>query len=183
MHSIYPADNFFLYIPDTKLFMTPVGCRASEREDICRSIDEAEHVENYVALSNIRYHDSLELDMKVDPSLLQCKVIPLILLNFVENTIKYEVRIHQKVVTHIAALPAGPEDEPQIAIQIGIRAEGSAIMCLKLLVIWKAIAEGHVGIGNVYKRAKLQLGWCRMAFCNRPGAGAQRDILLPQMSF
>lgn len=147
---------------------------------------EAEHVENYVALSNIRYHDSIELDMKVDPFLLQCKVIPLILLNFVENTIKHEVRIRRKVVIHIAVLPAGTEDEPQIAIQIWDTGGGfsdNVLEAIRDMESYSETAEGHIGICNVYKRAKLQLGWCRISFCNRPGAGAQIDILLPKTPF
>lgn len=144
---------------------------------------EAEHVQNYVMLSNIRYHNAIVLDMHIDPELSQCKVVPLILLNFVENTVKYEVRINHQIEIHIEANAVRCGDEEQLAIRIYDTGTGFSREMLDLTADMEAYvkdSKGRIGICNLYKRIQYHLGWCQLRFCNRPGAGAQIDLLLPK---
>ena len=53
-----------------------------------RLAEELSLVENYVALSGIRYPDSLRAEIECPEELKELQVVPLMLLNFVENSIK-----------------------------------------------------------------------------------------------
>lgn len=143
---------------------------------------EMEHVENYVKLSNIRYHGCLTLRTDLDPNTLSSSVIPLLILNFVENTVKHEVKVGQNIEIHILSKAVIHEGRPYISFLIWDTGSGfSADILEKLQDIEHYVKNNrnqHLGISNVYKRAQLLLGPCEFKFANRINAGAEIRILI-----
>jgi len=144
---------------------------------------ELEHTSNYVELSLIRYPGVIRLMTECEPQVLSCTVIPLIILNFVENTIKYEVMMGKAIEIHISAHMR----EQRLDLCIWDTGRGFTVEILaKLQDIEQFILEngsGHIGISNVLLRARMLLGDSNFKFSNRPGAGAQIDISIPFMPY
>lgn len=53
--------------------------------------NELEHIINYIDIQKIRFDDRLNLSMDIDPDTGNCRIAPMILLPFVENSFKHGV--------------------------------------------------------------------------------------------
>jgi sensor histidine kinase YesM len=53
--------------------------------------NELEHIINYIDIQKIRFDDRLNLSMDIDPDTENCRIAPMILLPFVENSFKHGV--------------------------------------------------------------------------------------------
>lgn len=148
---------------------------------------ELEHTKNYVELSNIRYHNSIRLQTDIDPDTLTCRVIPLLLLNFVENTIKYEVTVGKTIHIYIGAKKLLSEGRAYVDLLIWDSGAGfSGEILQKLQDIDGFIQEfrgRHVGIINVFMRLQMLLGDCTLRFSNREDAGAQIEMRIPYREY
>ena len=142
--------------------------------------EEAALTANYVELSSIRYPGSIRLTTDYDAAGNSIRVIPLLLLSFVENIIKHEIEIGK--VTDICIYSKVNADH---TFYIDIYDTGlgySDEMLGKLQNMEHYIQENdeHIGIGNVYSRARLILGeQCTFRFANRKDAGAEVEITIP----
>jgi two-component system sensor histidine kinase YesM len=144
---------------------------------------EAELVANFVELSLIRYPGAIRLTTEYDPEAMNCRVIPLLMLNFVENTVKYEVEVGKVTEIHIS-VQRNPENGKNINIEIWDTGRGfSPDMLARLqdvdeFVKWAR--NNHIGIGNVFLRARLILGdGCCFRFDNRVEGGARIRMEIP----
>ncbi|SCP96989.1 sensor histidine kinase [Anaerobium acetethylicum] len=146
---------------------------------------ELTHIDNYIALSKIRYPDSISFHSEISPETLQAKVIPLLLQSFVENTIKYEVVLGKVIEIHINTSMIQKENNAFISITIWDTGCGFDKELLdRLQNIDQYLHEEstkHIGISNVLQRAYLQFDPenCDFHFSNRPEGGARIDIVLP----
>jgi two-component system sensor histidine kinase YesM len=134
---------------------------------------EVSQVENYIEMSSIRYPNAIKLFSDYSPEVGGCAVVPLIVLTFVENAVKYEAVLGKTLEIHVSAKMSNE----LVAINIWDTGEGFPDEARKI------ISEGHnrrhIGIKNVIQRANLVLGSASFSFSNREGAGAQVDILIP----
>ncbi|MDR1643058.1 MAG: histidine kinase [Clostridiales bacterium] len=143
---------------------------------------EAEHAANFVSLQSIRYLGTLSLETDFAPETLDCKVVPLMILNFLENTAKHEASVESPVVMHASSCSVSRDGKPWVHICIWDTGRGYSPETLRGLQNqdkYLAEAKGKIGISNVLQRAKTLLGDCEFRFSNREGAGAQVDILVP----
>lgn len=148
--------------------------------------EELRLVENYIELSGIRYPYSIRYICQCDAALHTATVIPLLLLNFVENTIKYEVRMGQILEIHIEIEQIVRDQKPFLKFFVWDTGNGfSADMLDKLVDIDAYLQkEGeHIGIANVVMRARHVFDWSDFKFSNRNGGGAQINIELPSLPF
>ena len=144
--------------------------------------EELDVVRNYVELSGIRYPDCLSLSLNCPDGLQQASAIPLLILNFVENTIKYEVVMGQLLEIHIEISHYQRADEKHLIISIWDSGKGFSDKTLAELhdiENYLAVEDYHIGITNVLLRARYAFEDPVFSFQNRPGAGAQIDIDLP----
>ena len=144
--------------------------------------EELELVRNYIELSGIRYPNCLALSLDCPDGLLQASVVPLLILNFVENTIKYEVVMGQLLEIHIEISPEPREDRKRIHIRVWDSGKGFSPDILAELQNIDAYLESedyHIGITNVILRARHVFHDPKVSFSNHPDAGAQIDIDLP----
>ncbi len=145
--------------------------------------DELSHVENYVKLSSIRYHGSIRLIKECSAEAGDALVIPLMVLSFVENTIKHEAVVGKQLEIHVSAAVVPAEPRPEVHLCIWDTGEGFSPAVLEdLQDIHRYLhkyGDNHIGIGNVFQRTQILFETCRFTFANRPGAGAQIDIVIP----
>ena len=148
--------------------------------------EELRLVQNYVDLSSIRYPDALKLHIFCNEALKNATVVPLLLLNFVENTIKYETSLGQLLSIYIDIWEQEENNCSILHIRIWDTGRGfSKDMLQKLISIDSYInSEGeHIGITNVVLRLRQLFPDAMFSFSNRPDAGAQIDIHFPYVPF
>lgn len=148
--------------------------------------EEIELVQNYVELSNIRYPDCIALHLTCPEALYSATAIPLLLLNFVENTIKYEVVMGQLLEIHISIEAFESDSEAMLRICIWDTGKGFSpdmLEQLQNLEYYIQNEEEHIGIVNVLLRARPVYAHSSFSFCNRTGAGAQIDMELSLLPY
>lgn len=144
--------------------------------------DELDLVRNYIELSGIRYPDCLSLSLNCPDGLLDASVIPLLILNFVENTIKYEVVMEQFLEIHIEISHEKKDGRNRICIHIWDTGKGFSpeiLTELQNLDTYLELENYHIGIANVILRARHVFADPVISFSNHPDAGAQIDIDIP----
>ena len=145
-------------------------------------LEELNLVKNYVELSSIRYPGALRLLPSCEESLQNATVVPLILLNFVENTIKYEVVMGKVLDMHIDITAQEENQCTRLHICIwdtGCGFSEDILAVLQKLDTYVNSEQEHIGITNVVLRLRQIFPDAAFAFGNRPGAGAQITIDFP----
>ena len=148
--------------------------------------EELRLVQNYVDLSSIRYPDALKLIVSCEETLKNATVVPLLLLNFIENTIKYEVSPSLLLFMHIDIWEQEDNNCSLLHIRIWDTGRGFSDNILqKLIPIDSYICseEEHIGITNVVLRLRQLFPDATFSFSNHPDAGAQIDICFPYVPF
>ncbi len=140
--------------------------------------DEISFVENYIEISEIRYPNSIDFSIECDPALYSAAVVPLMLLNFVENTIKYEVRIGKKLGIHIG-ISRESERVKALIYDTGGGFSEEALAYLQNLDPTSYSDSTHIGISNVIVRMHHVYPDAVFTFRNREDAGAEILIDFP----
>ena len=149
-------------------------------------LEELNLVKNYVELSSIRYPGALRLLTSCEESLHNATVVPLMLLNFVENTIKYEVVMGKVLDMHIDITAQEENQCTRLHICIwdtGCGFSEDILAVLQKLETYVNSEQEHIGITNVVLRLRQIFPDAAFAFGNRPGAGAQITIDFPYVPF
>lgn len=100
--------------------------------------DEIGHIQDYIAMEEIRFHDSLEVIMEFEIKDKSIEIAPLVLLPFIENAFKHGAPVDGKLKVEIALFAA------QKRLQFSIKNTGGSI----------AFEDG-VGLSNIKKRLTL----------------------------
>lgn len=148
--------------------------------------DELKLTENYVELSRIRYPDSIAYYCECPEEFLNYVAIPLLILNYVENTIKYEVTMGELLEIHVEISKSPEKPDTHFHIRIWDTGNGFHPDMLKRLSDLDHYLENekfHIGLSNVILRARHVYDNPEFAFSNREHAGAQIDIELPIMHY
>ena len=138
--------------------------------------DELAHIETYVQLQNYRYENRIRLNLEVDPSLYEYRILKLILQPVVENAILHgilESEQCQGTITVCGAMAGGGimltvEDDG-----IGMTPQQIAVMLGEAPAPIKRPGHGY-GISNVIKRIHLYYGEKYGIRCeSEPGSGSR----------
>ena len=149
-------------------------------------LEELKLVKNYVELSSIRYPGALRLLPSCEESLHNATVVPLMLLNFVENTVKYEVVMGKILDIHIDVTAREKNQCTRLHICIWDTGRGfseNMLAVLQNLDTYVNSEQEHIGITNVVLRLRQIFPDAAFTFCNRSGAGAQITIDFPYVPF
>ncbi len=144
--------------------------------------EDLQMVSNYIEMSGIRYPDSLSLHQSCPDAFHQAVIVPLLLLNFVENSVKYEVVMGQRLEIHIDVTSYETDEHIRLQICIWDTGKGFSPQMLSRITAPdypSAIDNSHIGITNVICRMRHIFPDARFSFCNRTGAGAQITIDFP----
>ena len=142
--------------------------------------EEAALTANYVELSSIRYPGSIRLHTDYDEKGNIVRVIPLLMLNFVENIIKHEIEIGKITDIYISTRYNTDHTFYIDIYDTGFGYSDEMLINLQNMERYTQENYEHIGISNVYSRARLILGnQCTFHFCNRKDAGAEVEITIP----
>ena len=148
--------------------------------------EELKLVRNYIDLSSIRYPNALKLILSCDAQYENATVVPLLLLTFVENTVKYEVVMGKILEIHIEITPVFKNNCTYLHVCLWDSGKGFSSDVLPLLEDFETYATEeteHIGIVNVVLRMRPIFPDVSFTFCNRKNAGAQIDIEFPYVPF
>lgn len=156
--------------------------------DTVRLGRELGHVENYIAMTALRYPDTLRFSADVQPGAEAALVPPLILQSFVENTVKYEVVMGEPIELHIQVVKYRREGKWRLYICIWDTGGGYSADALRMIqkeadapADDTTLGDGtKIGIANTIQRLRVLFGEdMRVRYSNRPGAGAQCEFFIP----
>ena len=143
--------------------------------------EEAQMTDNFITLSSIRYPSSIAYFASIDDDAGNCRIPPLLLLGFIENTIKHEITVGVLKEIHVAASITADDI---LQIEIWDTGKGFSEEILTQLQDADHFAEEeqyHIGIANIIQRTKAEYPAATFAFSNRQNAGAQIDIQIPEI--
>lgn len=149
---------------------------------------ELDHIRNYLSMTELRYPNTLQCELEVDPETETALVPPLMIQTFVENTIKHETVPGEPMEIHLTAEQYWQGSERRVHICIWDTGRGYPEEVLERLTDEadspaEDYQEGdgtHIGLSNTIRRLRLVFGeGTEIHFSNRAGAGAQCDILFP----
>ena len=135
-----------------------------------RSNQRASVIKTYVELSSIRYPGALRLLPSCEESLHNATVVPLMLLNFVENTIKYEVVMGKVLDMHIDITAQEENQCTRLHICIWDTGRGFSediLAVMQKLDTYVNSEQEHIGITNVVLRLRQIFPDAAFAFGNR----------------
>ena len=130
----------------------------SKGKTIIKLEDEIKHARNYMNIQKVRYKNTFEVDFQIDPEILQCCTVKLILQPILENAIYYGME-YMDGEGEITVTGYRQEQDIYIEIQdngLGMPEEEAA----KLLVEGQRERKRGSGVGliNVHSRIALRFG-------------------------
>ncbi len=144
---------------------------------------EIEHIENYLELQRLRYHNEFESQIEVEEVLLDAKLPPLVIQTFVENSLKYGISKDKAFELEITAEPLTVGKEQKLQITIIDNGPGYEQEVLDAVGKRQQIRHSHgqgIGINNVIQRLRLlyqEEAWVQIS--NMEGGGACSVIVIP----
>ncbi len=145
--------------------------------------NELELVNNYIEMSKIRYPECIDYRISASGAALDCTVVPLLILNFVENTIKHNASMGKQLLININVDYKEDTRFNRMLITITDSGKGFDDETLKLLknITYDSLGEStHIGIQNTMLRAIDALPTIKFNFSNvSVGTGAIVEIDIP----
>ena len=120
--------------------------------------EEIEHVRQYINIQQIRYNNCMEVNINIDESLMQIKVVKFILQPVVENAIEHNVGYidDRKLTIDIEA------EERDDRLIITVIDNGKGMEDAAIAKLQKSInnfdMSNHLGLANINERIKLNCG-------------------------
>ena len=147
--------------------------------------EELSLMNEYLDIQNIRHHTIFGLQNSVDASLHAYPIPPLIIMTFVENSIKHAgERIYDlNIMVDILEI----QEDTQKKLKLTIRDNGSGFPQdrLEKLTAYHVFSEEplpasrHLGIQNIYKRLSLLYGDQFSLIFSNLDVGCQVEIIIP----
>lgn len=142
-------------------------------EDLVSLQEEIAHVRTYLEIQSIRYMNRFSYNIEVDRLVEDMLVPPLMVQSFVENSMKYAIRLTEDVRIDIRVEAYEVDYQPYGRITIADTGPGYPPELLEKLNNNQPIAggKGYIGVRNVVRRLEIffgkQAGW---RFYNDGGA-------------
>lgn len=136
-----------------KLFRSSI----SKGEELVAIRTEIEHITNYLMIQKMRYKNKLDYHIEITDSMLEYRIIKIILQPLVENAIYHGIKMKQGPgLIRITS----EETETDIILIVEDNGNGMDETKLKSLFLQTAATEGGRGMGvrNVHERLKLYYG-------------------------
>lgn len=144
---------------------------------------ELEHVKNYLEIQKMRYGGSFTYYIEQDEETLECRIPPLMIQTFAENSVKHTVSLDNEVEITIIVCAECSGNVREVHITISDTGAGFSEKVLEKLNRDGALEQedGHrIGITNCLQRIKYFYGGRgRIEFYNNPMGGAVVDIYIP----
>jgi two-component system, sensor histidine kinase YesM len=146
--------------------------------------DELQHVKNYMHIQELRFPNSLTCDIEAAEFLLDYSVPPLVVQNFVENSVKYGVTMDEPIHIAVRITPCEQGNKHYMKIVIKDTGRGFTDEVLKELRAGNRLPSNdgkHIGVWNVQRRLRLLYeDEAYITFSNvEEGVGAVVEIMIP----
>ena len=141
--------------------------------------EEMRCVHNYVEVQKIRYPGRFTYTENIDESLMGLRLPSLMILNFVENSIKYALKMEDEIEVIVIVR----EEEGDMVISIcdtGNGMDGATLEKIRGGEAFENESGKHIGIWNCRRRLNMLYGE-RMYFniTSSPGSGTQVFMRIP----
>lgn len=151
---------------------------------LCCVRDEIKHVSNFMDIQKLCKPDAFVFSAIVDSEVEECKILPLVLQVFVENTIKHGLVAERCIEVSVYITYMNVEEENFLYIVISDTGNGFPEQILTSIEKDEPIIyDGceHIGIRNTLKRIRMTYGEkANVKFSNmKKGYGAVVEIMLP----
>jgi len=146
--------------------------------------DELDHVGGYMKIQQMRYEERIIFEMDIEPSVLDCKVIPLMIQPLVENSINHAL---DKGVGEGRITLSAEKDNHVLTITVeddGIGMNADALEALRTRLRSTTDLGGQSGNGllNVHRRIVLHYGTAYgLSLESMPFQGFRAVLRLPVM--
>lgn len=145
--------------------------------------EELQHVENYIKIQQMRFTDKIKYEISVPDFLLDLRIPSLLIVMFVENSVKYAITPENTVCIKIAIDIEKRSDILYLKILIEDTGIGFDEEILEKLRNGQTLSDDkgdHIGIRNVQRR--LEMMYSDRAYLNLENCkdgGASVEILIP----
>lgn len=147
--------------------------------------DEVKHAKNYMNIQKIRYKNSFQVDFQIDPEILQCCTVKLVLQPLLENAIYYGME-YMDGEGEILVRGYGKESDIYLEVKdngLGMPEEEAAQL-LKEGSQRKRKRGSGVGLMNVHNRLRLRFGsQYGLLISSFPDEGMMVRIHIPRVSY
>lgn len=142
---------------------------------------ELDEAQDYYHIIQMDRAHPLLLDLEVDPSLLDCRVPPLVVQTFLENSYKYNTNGKKFLRFGVQIDKIEIEARPYLRLRLSDNGAGYSNEVLKKLSEPdEQFEQYHIGISNLKRRmALIYQNDFQVAFFNAPNGGACSLIYLP----
>lgn len=146
----------------------------AQKDDFVAVKDEIWQCQNYIDLIKSSRQLKVELILNVDADLLEVRILPISILTFVENSVKYAARTNEILQIEICVKKLKITEDTMMQITVYDNGNGFSEDVLQLLnkkqLIVDEDGEKHIGIQNVIQRFEFMYQKCEIVFMNRNGA-------------
>lgn len=147
--------------------------------------EETEHVRNYLYIQRMRHGDKYDFLLEIDESLLNQKIIKLILQPLVENAIYHGVRELENCEGLIVIKGFLIETAQQICLQVidnGVGMEGAKLAEINQCLLKSGTEQRCFGLTNVNERIRLAFGQeYGLELSLNAGGGVTATVRLPMV--
>jgi len=141
-------------------------------------IEEIKCAENYLAIQKIRYEDYFIYTIELQKGLENTKIIPLMILSFIENSIKYAFMDEKELHINICIKQLSIGSELSLYIEITDNGPGFPDEIIQIFKHDQDSEVTGIGIRNIRRRLSLVYGNdARIILTNE--AGARVVIIIP----
>lgn len=129
-------------------------------------------INSFIKIQNMRYLDKIILNTEIDSRLRKIKILPFLLLTFIENSIKHNITFMDSLKISLKVW----QDAEKICLRISDNGAGFSNEILKKLNNNTLISEDgkHIGINNIIQRLKITYeNDAQIYFYNRSNNGAE----------
>lgn len=143
--------------------------------------EEEQHISSYLEIQEMRYHDILEYDIQIDPSIYSCQILKLTLQPVVENALYHGIkRKRGKGMIHIK----GKRDADSILFLVeddGVGMDPEELDQLRKEIVRPCKeTERGFGLANVNERIRMYFGeQYGLSITSKKGEGTIVEIRIP----
>ena len=123
--------------------------------------DELGHLRDYLDIQNIRHKTSSSINDRIDENLLDCRIPPLMLQTFVENSIKYSGLTDDSLKIDIEVSEVNSNNKSLLQILLTDNGVGIQLDKAEKINSRQVLTDSggqHIGINNVQHRLSLLYG-------------------------
>ncbi|MFV0465367.1 MAG: sensor histidine kinase [Lachnospiraceae bacterium] len=179
IYSLAQSKNYSLITKYSMLLVKYFRYSLRETGELVTIQAEMEFVRNYLEIQKIRFPNSFTSVYEIDENLMSIKIPPLIIQNFVENAMKYALKLGEEIEIIIII----KSDGEYLHISIIDTGNGMPSDVLKKVKLGEVISNRtgeHIGIWNIRRRLNMIYGnKAKTTISSNEGTGTQVWMQIP----